>query len=175
MQRDDMLKRLLALDEEVSLLYTATDRIRIVIVGGGALILLEYLTRSTHDVDVLSVSHQIHDLMFKYDINTLVQTYINNFPYNYEDRMKLVLSGKTIDFFTCSLEDIIIAKLYSYRDTDISDITTPSILKDIDWDLLHHLATAEDEAKASALNEYRYQEFLEKYIDFERKYRPCDG
>ena len=168
-----MLRRLGALDEEVYLLYPDADRIRIVIVGGGALVLMEYLSRSTHDVDVLSVSHQIQDLMSKYDINTFVQAYINNFPYNYEDRIKLVLSGKKIDYYTCALEDIVIAKLYSYRDTDISDITAPDILKRIDWDLLHHLATAEDEARASALNEYRYKEFLDKYNVFERTYRPC--
>ena len=173
MHRDEMIRRLQALDEEVDLLYPDVERIRMVIVGGGALVLMEYLSRSTHDVDVLSVSHQIQDLMLKYDINTMVQTYINNFPYNYEDRIKLMLSGKKIDYYTGALEDIIIAKLYSYRDTDISDITAPAVLKDIDWDLLHHLATSEDEAKASALNEYRYREFLEKYNEFERTYRPC--
>lgn len=173
MQRDELLKRLMALDEEVSLLYPDAERIRMVIVGGGALALMEYLSRSTRDIDVLSVSHQIQDLMLKYDINTSVQTYINNFPYNYEDRIKLILTGKKIDYYTGSLEDIIIAKLYSFRDPDMADITSPAILKDIDWDLLHHLATAEDEAQASALNEYRYREFLDKFDEYERKYRPC--
>ena len=175
MQRDELLKRLLALDEEVDLMYPGPDRIRMVIVGGGALVLMEYLTRSTHDIDVLSVSHQIQDLMLKYDINTLVQTYINNFPYNYENRIQLILTGEKIDYYTGSLEDIIIAKLYSYRDTDMADITSPTVLKDIDWDLLHRLATAEDEARANALNEYRYREFLDKYSDYERNYRPCDN
>ena len=175
MQRDDLVKRLLALDEEVDLMYPGPDRIRMVIVGGGALVLMEYLTRSTHDIDVLSVSHQIQDLMLKYDINTLVQTYINNFPYNYEDRIKLILMGKKIDYYTGSLEDIIIAKLYLYRDTDMADITSPTVLKDIDWDLLHRLSTAEDEAQASALNEYRYREFLDKFNEYERYYRPCDN
>ena len=175
MQRDELIKRHLALDEEVSLLYPGPERIRMVIVGGGALVLMEYLTRSTHDIDVLSVSHQIQDLMLKYDINTLVQTYINNFPYNYEDRIQLILTGEKIDYYTGSLEDIIIAKLYSYRDTDTADITSPAILKAIDWDLLHRLATAENEAQASALNEYRYREFLDKYSDYERNYRPCDN
>ena len=45
----------------------------------------------------------------------------------------------------------------------------------IDWDLLHRLATAEDEARASALNEYRYREFLDKFKEYERNYRPCDN
>lgn len=59
MQRDEMIRRLQALDEEVSLLYPDAERIHMVIVGGGALVLMEYLSRSTHDVDVLSVSHQM--------------------------------------------------------------------------------------------------------------------
>lgn len=54
-----MIRRLQALDEEVSLLYPDAERIHMVIVGGGALVLMEYLSRSTHDVDVLSVSHQM--------------------------------------------------------------------------------------------------------------------
>lgn len=41
MLRDDMIKRLLALDEEVSLLYPNAERINMVIVGGGALVLME--------------------------------------------------------------------------------------------------------------------------------------
>ncbi len=102
MQRDDMLKRLLSLDEEVSLLYPDAERINMVIVGGGALVLMEYISRSTHDIDVLSVSHRIQELMLKYDMNTQVQSYINNFPYNYEDRLRAVpLHGRIIDFFHC--------------------------------------------------------------------------
>ncbi len=172
MRRDEMLSRLADLDEEVSLLYPDNDRIRIVIAGGGALVMMEYLARSTHDIDVLSVSHRIEDLMQKYDINTRVQTYINNFPYNYEDRIKLLpISGKKIDFYSASLEDIIIAKLYSYRDTDYADICDPHITASVDWDLLHTLATDDGEAKASALNEYRYREFLSRFIDYERRFR----
>ena len=176
MLRDDMIQRLLALDEEVSLLYPNVERINMVIVGGGALVLMEYLSRSTHDIDVLSVSHRIQDLMLKYDMNTQVQTYINNFPYNYEDRIKPVpIHGRIIDFYTASLEDIVIAKLYSYRDSDLADISAPEVVKRIDWELLRHLATAEDEAKASALNEFRYREFLDKYYDYEKRCRPCDN
>ena len=46
MQRDDLVKRLLALDEEVDLMYPGPDRIRMVIVGGGALVLMEYLSHA---------------------------------------------------------------------------------------------------------------------------------
>jgi len=42
------------------------------------------------------------------------------------------LQGRKIDFFTVSLEDIVIAKLYSMRPTDIADITSDEVLKRID-------------------------------------------
>ena len=80
-----MISRLKDLDEEASLLFPNAERIRIIIVGGGALVLMEYLNRSTHDIDVISVSHRIQDLMGKYDMNSDVMTYQNSFPYNYED------------------------------------------------------------------------------------------
>ena len=70
--------------------------------------------------------------MLKYDMNTQVQTYINNFPYNYEDRIKPVpIRGQIIDFYTASLEDIVIAKLYSYRDSDLADISSPKVVRKI--------------------------------------------
>ena len=176
MMRDDLLKRLVALDEEVSLTFPQAERIHMIIVGGGALVLMEYISRSTHDIDVLNVSHQIQEIMEQYDMNTRVMTYINNFPYNYEDRIQPVnVDGKIIDFYTASLEDIVIAKLYGYRDNDYNDICAPDVLRGIDWELLHKLATSEDEAKASALNEYRYREFLERYNEYERRFRPCDN
>lgn len=114
--------------------------------------------------------------MESYDINTNVQTYINNFPYNYEERIKpLDIKGKIIDFFTASLEDIVIAKLYSYRPTDREDITSPTVVNAIDWEKLRFLATSEGEAKASALNETRYKEFLYSFEEYERRFRPCDN
>ena len=172
MTRDALLERLQMLDEEVGLLFPDSDRMRLVIVGGGALVLMEYLTRSTHDIDVLAVSHKIHDIMASYDMNTAVQTYINNFPYNYEDRLHPIkLDSRVIDFYTASLEDIVVAKLYSYRDKDQADITMPEVIKHVDWDRLEYLATDDNEAHASALNETRYQEFLLAYRDYERKYR----
>lgn len=68
------------LDEDADLLFDDDRRFRMVIVGGSALILLETITRATHDIDALDVSPEIVDLLEKYDINTRVGTFINNFP-----------------------------------------------------------------------------------------------
>lgn len=170
--RDDLIQRLLDLDEEASLKFEGCERLHLVIVGGGALVLMEFISRSTHDLDVLDASRQLRNIMGAYDINSNVQTYINNFPFNYEDRLKpLNINGKIIDFYTASLEDIVIAKLYSFRGIDHQDITHPTVLENLDWELLHHLAM--DEAQMSALNEFRYREFLDSFLEFEREYRPC--
>ena len=174
MMRAELIQRLKDLDEEASLLFGEAERLHMVIVGGGALILMELLPRATHDIDVLDSSRKLHSLMESYDINTRVQTYINNVPYNYEDRLVPLpdIQGKIIDFYTASLEDIVIAKLYSYRGVDHEDITDPNVLRAIDWDRLHNLATAEDEAKRSALNDRSYEQFLYDFNEFERAYRP---
>lgn len=174
MRRAELLQRLMDLDEEASLLFDPADRLHLIIVGGSALVLMELIPRGTHDIDALNASRQLQALMEQYDINTKVQTYINNFPYNYEDRIvPLDLHGKIIDFYTASLEDIVIAKLYSYRDTDYADITDPSLLQALDWERLHYLAVSEEETMQSALNPRRYQEFLDSFYQYERRFRPC--
>lgn len=173
MIRDDLIKRLKRLDYDASLQFEADRRFRMIIVGGSALILLEMLTRATMDIDTLYAPRELLDLMEKYDINAHVETYINNFPYNFEDRLvQLPIEGERIDFYTASLEDIVVAKLYSSRDTDRQDIISETVLQNVSWDELERLAFADDEAKASALNDRAYQDFLDNYMEYVRRFRP---
>jgi hypothetical protein len=172
---DDLMERLLRLDEDAYLSLDTDERYQLVIVGGGALILQRYIVRATHDLDVISVSPKLVSLLEKYDINCRVQAFINNFPYNYENRLVPLLKGRKIDFFTASLEDIVIAKLYSLRPVDQSDIQADEVLKRLDWDLLNKLAFDEYEAKASALNDQNYADFKVSYENYTRRYRPCES
>ena len=111
-------------------------------------------------------------LLENYDINCRVTAYATNFSYNYEDRLRpLPINGTKIDFFTASLEDIVIAKLFSARSTDRQDIINPSVLEKLNWELLDKLATADDEVKAAALIERNYQSFLADYQEYVRRYR----
>lgn len=174
MQYDDLLTRLSRLDEDASLMFSDDKRFRMVIVGGSALILLETINRATMDIDALNVSRELMGLLERYDINCRVSTFINNFPYNYEDRLRrLTIHSKKIDFFTASLEDIVIAKLFSNRDTDRRDITDPAVLSAIDWELLDRIAFSDEEVKSNALNERNYLDFLTNYEEYKRRYRPC--
>ena len=169
---DDLMQRIAALDEEASLRFDNYNRLHLVIAGGGALILMGLIPRATLDIDAISVSKQLVGLMSQYDININVQAYVGNFPQQFESRLVPVdFTGKIIDVFTVSLEDIVIAKLYASRDKDLSDIKSPAVLSALDWNLLHELATSDNEAKSSALNERSYQEFLIAYNDYERRFR----
>lgn len=172
MIRTDLIVRLARLDEDAALLFDDEKRFRLVIVGGSALILLETIERATHDIDALEVSPELRMLLLKYDINCDVQAYLNSFPYNYEDRLhKIPIDGQKIDFYTASLEDIVIAKLFSYRDTDRQDLLNPKVIQSLDWNRLDELAKNEDEIKASVLNERRYKDFLYDYEEYVRRIR----
>ena len=172
MEYKELIERLKRLDEDASLMFDDSNRFKMVIVGGGALILLETIDRATLDIDALSVSKELMPLLERYDINAQVAAYINNFPHNYEDRLhKLDIESRKIDFYTASLEDIVIAKLCSYRDTDRQDVISPEVTKALDWDLLEKLATDEDELKAN-ISDRGYSEFIYNYEEYIRRYRP---
>ena len=78
----------------------------------------------------------------------------------------LPFGGTKVQFYTPSLEDLVIAKLCSFRDTDKADVESEAVRNSLDWDLLEHLATDEDELKASILNEWRYQDFYIRYQEY---------
>jgi len=170
---DDLLARLKGLDEEVALTLDGDDRYYMIIVGGSALVLRRLRDTATHDIDVVSNSKELFPYLDKYDINTRVEAYINCFPYNFEDRVEMLHKGRRIDFYTVSLEDAVIAKLYAMRPQDALDISSEQVLGKLDWALLDKLATDSGEAQASALNERSYSIFLDAYADYARRHRPC--
>jgi len=171
MSHKELVNKLLELDREVSLLYEKDERLYCVIVGGSALILLGCITRATHDIDVIKCSNKIKNLLGHYGFNERVQTYINNFPYDFEDRfVKLDIPTKRVDFYTAGLEDVVVAKLHSFRDSDWADVTYSDLVAKIDWELLHKCAK---EAEKSALNDRSYKEFLLRFEDYVRRFKPC--
>lgn len=176
MNRDDILKRLDRLDMEAFSTIDSTDKYRMVIVGGSGLVLLGKISRSTNDIDALNVSPEIIDLLAKYDANAHVAAFTHYFAYNYEDRLeKLSVGGRKITFYTASLEDIVIAKLHSERDTDRQDIITESVINSIDWKKLEYLALDPSEAQASALNDRIHKDFLYNYHEYVRRYGPHEA
>ena len=169
----DLLARLKGLDEEANLSLEGNDRYYMIVAGGSALVLQKFRVTATHDIDAIYSSNELFPFLEKYDINTNVSAYINSFPYNFEDRAVLLHNGRKIDFYAASLEDIVIAKLNAMRPPNIADISSEHVLSQLDWELLEMLATDENEAKASALNDKNYNIFLDAYDDYVRRFRPC--
>jgi len=171
MYKDDIQDRMRRLDLRVSLEFEGTGRFGVTIIGGGMLVLRGYITRATDDIDILEADKRLYGLMELYDMNGRANAYINSFPFNYEDRVRLEWSGKKIDYFTASLEDVVIAKLCGSRDKDWEDLNV--VADYIDWSILEKLATDEDELRNIKMSDREYFFFNENYKDFERKYRPC--
>jgi len=171
MYKDDILNRMKLLDQHVDLEFDGDNRFHIIIVGGGALVLREYIARSTDDIDVLDADNRLHGLMEQYNMNSDVNAFIFSFPYNYEDRAKPIWSGKRIDFFTASLEDIVISKICGSRDKDLIDLE--KLADKVNWDILDVLANDEEELNLISMSDRGYLDFKSCYENFERRYRPC--
>ena len=86
MNKQDILDRLDKMDMEAFATIDDSNMYQVIIVGGSGLVLLGTITRATQDIDALEASPAIRHLLAKYDANLRVSTYINNFPYNFEDR-----------------------------------------------------------------------------------------
>ena len=166
----DIETRLLRLDEDADLLFEDDGRFTCILVGGSALILLGYITRATHDIDVLKTPAELLALLSKYDMNNNVSAQIDNFPDDYLERVhKLNLPTHKIDFYTLSLEDLVVSKLAAGRDKDLADITTKKVLAELNWTQLEECA---EQVKLGMLSDRAVQEFEISYQEFVRWHRP---
>jgi hypothetical protein len=116
------------------------------------------------DVDVLELSTEVEELFAGFDFNTRVKAVLDCFPYNYEDRLELVdIPSKSIRYFTPSIEDLIVSKLYAYREKDIEDLRKIKDSKQYNKELLDKVVI---EARESAITDRRYLEMVDLYIAF---------
>jgi len=169
MRTNDLYNRLLMLDEEASLLFDDEERFYCIIVGGSALLLLGYVNRATHDIDSIDCHHKLVGLIEKYDINMQVRAHLDCFPEDYAERInRLDLPTKKIDYYTLSLEDLVISKLLAGRSTDMFDIRSDEIIRDLDFAKLDALAEA---IMPDLLNDRIRSEFEFSYNEYCKQYR----
>lgn len=161
-------------DQEASLvLEGAGQRFPIVIVGGSAFLLHDLTRRpTTHEVDVLSCHEALRGIISNYRaLNQAVTAYMDQIPYNFEDRLiRVDIETETVEFLTPSLEDLAVMKLYGWRPNDQEDLESPAFLSRLDWDLLDRLVYDPDEARASALSPRRYREMASVYEGYARRH-----
>ena len=169
--RDDIIDRLKKLDLEASLLFEGERRLQCVVVGGSAIVLKQYVDRSTHDIDLLRISDELAPLLEKYDMNTNVAAHLDCFPESYPQRVSRVegLSTRKIDYFVPALEDLVISKLAAHREQDLIDINEPAILKALDWNLLDKVA---DEITEGFISDRLVQNFVSIFEEYKELKRP---
>ena len=168
--KEELLERLKLLDADATLLFSDEGRYHVIIAGGGALILMDYTSRATSDIDVIEATKVLYDLFGKYQINGHIAAHINSFLFNYEDRVELLWSGEKIDFYTVSLEDIVISKLCAFRPPDRDDLRV--VAKYVDWDRLEALASDEDELRTIKMSDSQFFYFKQAYEEYVEEFRP---
>jgi hypothetical protein len=160
----ELRQRLLDFDRAVSLTHPGRS-FRLVLVGGGALVLLGCLARATDDLDALRFPSELLPLMKKYDVNARVLAFEDQFAYHVDDRLvRLDIPTKAVECFTASLEDIVASKLHSDRSIDEADVRRPEVLRRLDWDQLDRVVA---DTTDSMLIPRRHEQFLRNY----KKYR----
>ena len=170
MNKQELIEKLISLDEEVSMIFQIPEKIKMTVVGGGALILQNVLNRSTMDIDLIDVYFPaLFPLMEKYDINCRSNDFSDCLAENYCDRLiKLDIKTKAIDYYLLSLEDLVIMKLFSDRERDRIDIRNEEVVNNLNWELLDKIISS-GEADVS-FNTARYKDFLKKYEDYRKEY-----
>ena len=167
----ELRDRLLRFDQAVALRYPG-QHFRLVLVGGGALVLLGYAQRTTLDLDVLAPPAELQALMREFDLSGQVAAYEDHFAYNLEDRLvPLGLPTVAVECLAASLEDLVASKLHSDRESDAVDVRRPGVLAAMDWG---RLAAVVGEMRDSSLNERRYRLFLDNYESYREECGPCD-
>ena len=169
MNKKELLERLKQLDSDMALLDNSEDLYTCVIVGGSALVLMDKIYRSTHDIDSIASSEKILPLLDAYGINMNVKAYLTNFPEDYQDRLKQVAIETTkVKFFTVSTEDLVVSKLCAGRDKDIEDVEGKEVTEHLDWDLLDRLI---NDVCYGMLNEFDENLLRMRYKDYKERFQ----
>lgn len=123
-----------------------------VITGGSALVLHGCLEKATFDIDFIELSSVLDKfLRHRSDkiFNSASQVFLYLFPEDFLDRIiPIDIKDTKIKYYLVSLEDMVVAKLLSYRDKDIADIRNPEVVRRLDLELLSRLV--EERAKCAA-------------------------
>ena len=166
--KNEIIEKLKQLDKDMALLDTTDSIYTCIIVGGSALVLMDKIYRSTHDIDSIASSDKLKPLLEAYNINMNVKAYLTNFPDDYQERLVPVdIETTRVKFYTVSTEDVVVSKLCAARDKDVEDIESKEITDNLDWNLLEKMI---DDVCYGLLTDYdvnvlrsRYEEYKERF------------
>ena len=167
--KEELQERLESLDADAADLFADEGRYHVFIAGGGALILMDYTTRATSDIDVIDATKALYKLFAKYQMNGHIAAHMNSFLYNYEDRLIPLWSGEKIDFYAVSLEDIVISKLCAGRPPDWDDLKV--VAKYVNWEKIDELVSDEDELRTLKMTDRQFSEFRHAYEKYTTEHK----
>lgn len=172
MGEDELRSRLRGFDRAVALLYPGRS-FRLVLVGGGAMVLLGCLARATSDLDALIFPAELASLMEQFDLSGRVSAWEDHFACNIQDRViPIDVPTTAVECYSASLEDLVASKLHSDRPKDALDVRRPEVLAALDW---NRLAEVVADMEGSMLVERRHREFLINYEAYREECGPCDS
>lgn len=142
MNTQDIIERLEEFDTEMFLENNQRNqKIRIVIIGGAALLLHHCIQRSTHDIDIIQLDGRINlDMIEKYDMDTRSMAFSSNFSDTMDERyVRVEANTKVTEFYIPSLENLIISKLSSDRGKDTQDVMQELVYEKVDLTVLDEI------------------------------------
>lgn len=171
MLRNEVLKKLINIDDEIFHTYGDKRSFEFIIVGGSALILNFDSTRATPDIDVLDMNKDVINIASKYDMNCRVNAYIFNFPYNYMDRLVPVKGNdfKVCKFYTPALEDLVVSKIAASRNKDVEDLNSKCVLNKLDWNRLIKIIEVDKEFELANVTPAAIFDFMCKYKKYKKE------
>jgi hypothetical protein len=170
-----IIERLEEFDTELYLAYPNFDRrVKVVIIGGAALLLHECILRSTHDIDILELGARLDlDMLEKYDMDIRSATFSSNFSDTMDERyVRIPANTKIIDYFMPSLEDLVISKLSSDRGKDTLDVMQNLVYAKINLEMLEeimreiHIAIS---GHSLSTLRYDYEEFKRRKEEYDNE------
>lgn len=142
-----------------------TERFKVYIVGGAALMIYGQISKITNDIDIIKISDdRIRDLVVKDPMNERVKSTLDSFSIAADGRaipIEIKEGTLAIDYYMYSLEDIVCSKLYTGRRKDLLDLKNDYIKNQINFSLLDKIIY--EEMKIDCLNERRWNELVEYY------------
>lgn len=160
--KDGILSRLRQLDDDLLSLYPDKAPFSITIVGGSAIVLRDLASNKTQtvDIDALRAEEELEELFSRYDINTHVDTFLFQFPTNFEHRLvEVEFSGSMLRVLTLSNEDLAITKLIAWRKQDQEDLYGMLEVGSIDTKKLVAILNDDSEVRIN-IEEKDWQELL---------------
>lgn len=140
MDRDDLMRRIAELADDLEPYALGGSRLELIIVGGAALMLqgLVGVSRVTEDIDVLQAPFEALPFMRGLDMNNAVSTFPFKMPSGWRGRLcQVEVESDVLTVSTPSPADLVIMKLQAGRRRDINDVkdmleSHPSLVREVE-------------------------------------------